>query len=92
MTTTTQNAVAAGFLHALQDPDVLQKWQDCKGDSSKLRTLIKDTLGLSELPSEADLAAMKAHAELALQAEHANLVAKQPNGPHVVGIAFTAQQ
>lgn len=92
MTTTTQKAVAAGFLHALQDPDVLQKWQDCKGDSTKLRTLIKDTLGLSELPSEADLDAMKSHAESTLQAEHANMVAKQPKGPHVVGIAFSVQQ
>ena len=92
MATTKQKAVAAGFLHALQDPEVLQKWQAAKNDSLKLRALIKDTLGLAELPSEADLDAMRAHADEALKNEHQTLMSKQPNAPHVVGAGFTVQQ
>ena len=92
MATTKQKAVSAGFLHALQDPEVLQKWQAAKNDSVKLRTLIKDTLGLSDLPTEADLDAMRDHAEQALLNEHQTLLSKQPTAPHVVGNGFTVQQ
>lgn len=92
MATTKHKAIAAGFLHALQDPEVLKKWQEAKGDSLKLRTLIKETLGLAELPSEADLDAMRGHAEESLQNEHKSLVAKQPNAPHVVGNGFMVQK
>ncbi len=92
MATVQQKAIAAGFLHALQDPAVLEKWQDAKGDSMKLRTLIKDTLGLSQLPSEADLDAMRGHAEEALQEEHKTLLEHQEHAPHVVGNGFTVQQ
>ncbi len=92
MATSKQKAIAAGFLHALQNPEVLAKWQSAKGDSLKLRTLIKDTLGLAELPSEADLDAMRSHADEALQDEHQRLLEKQPNAPHVVGNGFTVQQ
>ncbi len=92
MATSKQKAIAAGFLHAMQDPEILQKWQAAKNDSMKLRALIKDTLGLAELPSEADLDQMRAHAEQALQSEHQTLLSKQANAPHVVGNGFTVQQ
>lgn len=92
MATTKQKAIAAGFLHALQDPEVLKKWQEAKNNSLKLRTLIKDTLGLAELPSEDDLNAMRGHAEAALQEEHRKLTEACKDAPHVVGEGFMVQE
>ena len=91
MATVQQAAIAAGFMHALGDAGVLAEWQSAKSDSGKLCALIQKTLGLAQTPSAADLAAMRAYAEANLQTEHADLLAKQPNGPHVVGVGYGAE-
>lgn len=91
MATTQQTAIAAGFLHALSDPNVLAQWQNAKSDTTKLCALIQQTLGLAHAPSAADLAAMRDYAEQNLQDEHADLLAKQPNGPHIVGEGYGAE-
>ena len=91
MASIRNRAIAAGFLHALHDPDVLAKWQAAKNDSAKLRGLISETLGLAQAPSETDLDEMKSHSEASLQKEHQELVKAQPEAPHVVGAGFTVQ-
>lgn len=91
MASIRNRAIAAGFLHALHDPDVLAKWQAAKNDSASLRALIADTLGLAQAPSEADLNEMKTHSEASLQKEHQELIKAQSGAPHAVGEGFTVQ-
>ncbi len=91
MATTKQKAIAAGFLHALRDPQVFSKWQAAKQDPDKLRGLVKDTMGLDQAPTVDDMNAMKTHAESALKPEHEALLKEQPNAPHAVGFGFTMQ-
>jgi len=91
MNETQRAAAAAGFLHALRDPDVLARWQDAVTDSASLRELIGSTLGLAAVPSEDDLAAMKTHAEEQLAGAHERLIAEAPDAPHAVGMGFSVQ-
>ena len=65
MNQTQCQAVAAGFIHALKhSPDARDEWVEVAGRSDwpALRALIGKTLALADVPTEADLAAMSAHA------------------------------
>ena len=92
MSTTQQRAIAAGFLHAMKDPDVLAKWDKAKSSHEQLSSLIADTMGLKDKPTKDDIKAMHDYAEESLQKQHAELREAQPNAPHSVGFAFTSQQ
>ena len=92
MSTTQQRAIAAGFLHAMKDPEVMAKWEKAKGNHDQLTGLIADTMGLKEKPTKDDMKAMHDYAEESLQKQHAELRDAQPNAPHTVGFAFTSQQ
>ena len=82
---------ALQFMRALRNPEVRSKWEIAKKDSMALRTLIMETLGLSALPSEADLDDMRESANAAFDAEIQYLVFGQ-NPPHAVGNGFMVQQ
>jgi hypothetical protein len=84
-------AVAAGFLHALRDPDVFAKWQAAQNDPDALKKLIQTTLGLAQPLSDADMEEMRKYAEEHLQDEHQKLLEEQPNGPRTVGMGYTTQ-
>jgi len=91
MATVQHAAIAAGFLHALRDPETFAKWQACQDDPEAMRALIQTTLGLAQPPSDPDMKEMREYAEANLQEEHAKLTEQQVNAPHVVGLVYTTQ-
>ncbi len=84
-------AIAAGFMHALRDPDTFAKWQAAQNDPAALAQLIQTTLGLAQPPSAQDMQEMRAYAEEHLQDEHQKLTQEQVNAPHTVGFMYTMQ-
>ena len=92
MAASTQlKAIAAGFMHALRDPEVFAKWDAAKNDLNALAKLVQSTLGLAQTPSASDMDDMRAYAEAHLQDEHAVHQEKETRTPHMVGYAFTMQ-
>ena len=91
MATVQHAAIAAGFMHALRDPETFAKWQAAKNDPTKIKQLIQSTLGLAQAPSDADIEEMRKYSEENLQDEHSRLTKEQVNAPHVVGFAYTMQ-
>lgn len=91
MATVQHAAIAAGFMHALADPDTFAKWQAAQNNPQALKQLIQTTLGLAQPPSDEDMEQMRQYAEEHLQDEHAKLAAQQTNTPRVCGFAYTMQ-
>ena len=84
-------AIAAGFMHALRDPEVFAKWQAAKNDQNALASLIQSTLGLAQAPSASDMDEMRKYAEQHLTEHHADIAESEEKTPHAVGFAFTTQ-
>jgi hypothetical protein len=91
MATIQHAAVAAGFMHALHDPETFAKWQAAYPDPAAVKKLIQDTLGLAQPPSDEDMEEMRKYAEANLQEEHARQAAVQTKAPRAVGYAYTMQ-
>lgn len=91
MATVQHAAVAAGFLHALRDPDTFAKWQAVQNDPIALTKLIQDTLGLAQPPTAEDMEEMRKYTQEHLQDEHERLTQEQVNAPRVVGFSYTMQ-
>lgn len=91
MNTIQREAVAAGFIEALSNAEVLAAWQAANADSAALRNLIRTTLGLAQTPSEDDLAAMQAFADKMLADGGGRLTIPLPDGPNIVGMGFSVQ-
>ena len=91
MATVRHAAIAAGFLHALRDPDTFAKWQAAQKDPDALKSLIQTTLGLAQPPSDEDMEEMRKYAEENLQDEHDRLLKEQPHGPRTVGLGYSTQ-
>ena len=82
---------AFAFMQALRTPEIREKWEIAKSDSRALRTLIMETVGMAQLPTEQDLASMRDCANDAFDSEIRFLVfGEKP--PHAVGNGFMVQQ
>lgn len=84
-------AIAAGFMHALHDPETFAKWQAVRNDPAAIGKLMQETLGLAQAPSAADIEAMREYAETHLRDQHEKIKEQNEDAPHTVGFAFTMQ-
>ena len=84
-------AIAAGFTHALSDPDTFARWQAAQNDPVAIAKLIQETLGLAQPPSAADIEEMRKYTEQHLREEHQKLAAANTGVPHMVGFMYTMQ-
>ncbi len=87
MTSVQQQAVAAGFLHALKtSPSLFDEWmKTAKDDTAAIGALVARTLGLAQVPTAEDLHAMAHHVNDALSEQVHAVQASNPTAPNHVG-------
>ena len=93
MTTVQQQAVAAGFLHALgASPDLYNDLEKIpKHDADAIGAFIAKTLGLAQAPSVSDLTAMAAYANASLQEQAQKIAPLAASESTSVGMMFFMQ-
>ena len=82
--------LATRFMRALRDRQTMERWQRAKNDGAALRIVVKDALGLAELPTEEDIQGMREYADAVFTTQLPQLLAGE-SAPYAVGVGFTVQ-